>query len=66
MRERSYLLSGFVMTLGYGQSAYADDGCCGGGGAAAGVKSFDRWKFWRNRFARLAPVYYITNLFFLS
>jgi hypothetical protein len=66
VRERSYLLSGFVMTLGYGQSAYADDGCCGGGGAAAGVKSFDRWKFWRNRFARLAPVYYITNLFFLS
>ena len=59
-----YLLSGFVMTLGYGQSEYAAQKCCcmdaleveGGGG-----KQFNKGSFWRNRFARLAPVYFLTN-----
>jgi peptidoglycan/LPS O-acetylase OafA/YrhL len=67
-----FLLSGFVMTLGYGQSAYAPASCCCGrrraeadedGDRAQTTKKkvMDKGKFWRNRFARLAPVYYFTN-----
>ena len=58
-----YLLSGFVMTLGYGQSAYSADGCC----CVApidGDKAFNKKTFWRNRFARLGPVYFLTNFTF--
>jgi peptidoglycan/LPS O-acetylase OafA/YrhL len=60
-----YLLSGFVMTLGYGQSNYSDEGgCCGDELPSDAAKKFDAKRFWRNRFARLAPVYYVTNLLF--
>jgi peptidoglycan/LPS O-acetylase OafA/YrhL len=67
-----FLLSGFVMTLGYGQSEYGPAGCCCGRRACAHEdedlgkptkkKRMDKSKFWRNRFARLAPVYYVTNI----
>lgn len=43
-----FLLSGFVMTLGYGQLKKGS--------------AFPTRKFLQNRFARLAPVYYLTNL----
>ena len=50
-----YLLSGFVMTLGYGQTRYADAECRAGRRKAAllgesgadGLKHFDKGKFWR-------------------
>ena len=58
-----YLLSGFVMTLGYGQSAYSADGCCCVA-PVDGDKSFNKKTFWRNRFARLGPVYFMTNFTF--
>ena len=58
-----YLLSGFVMTLGYGQSAYSADGCCCVA-PVDGDKSFNKKTFWRNRFARLGPVYFLTNFTF--
>lgn len=58
-----FLLSGFVMTLGYGQTVYASAGCCGQPGEEdLAKKLMDKGKFWRNRFARLAPVYYFTNI----
>jgi hypothetical protein len=60
-----YLLSGFVMTLGYGQTLYEENGCCCGGGQHGGgvpAKQMDKQRFWRNRFARLFPVYAVTNL----
>ena len=59
-----YLLSGFVMTLGYGQTQYARTSICGRRGEPAhddGRKPMEKGKFWRNRFARLFPVYIVTN-----
>ena len=64
-----FLLSGFVMTLGYGQTQYERPGCCGGGpeystsdGQGKAATMMDKSKFWQNRFARLFPVYAVTNL----
>ena len=61
-----YLLSGFVMTLGYGQTQYTSTACCGGQptsatDSGAQLQQMDKGKFWRNRFARLFPVYIVTN-----
>jgi hypothetical protein len=62
-----FLLSGFVMTLGYGQSEYSSaGGCCScsgdDGGGPGALKVMDKSKFWRNRLARLYPVYFVTNM----
>ena len=63
-----FLLSGFVMTLGYGQTLYEAPPmlCCANGANGANGsgtnKLMDKPKFWRNRFARLFPVYAFTNL----
>lgn len=61
-----YLLSGFVMTLGYGQTQYTGSACCGSQStlatdSGARPQQMDKGKFWRNRFARLFPVYIVTN-----
>jgi hypothetical protein len=61
-----YLLSGFVMTLGYGQTRYAGSSCCSNSSPMAmdsgeQPQQMDKGKFWRNRFARLFPVYIVTN-----
>ena len=58
-----YLLSGFVMGLRYGEKLIAlpssdtDDG-----DDSDKCEAFDKKTFWRNRFARLAPVYFYTNV----
>jgi len=51
-----YLLSGFVMTLGYGKRCIDPQQHF----------DFDYWTFLRNRLARLFPMYLLTNLMFLS
>jgi peptidoglycan/LPS O-acetylase OafA/YrhL len=56
-----YLLSGFVMTLGYGQTLYESPNTVCSKADSQG-KVMDKGKFWRNRFARLFPVYAVTNL----
>ncbi|CAE7710495.1 unnamed protein product, partial [Symbiodinium microadriaticum] len=54
-----YLLSGFVMTLGYAKDLVA-------GGESSRIADFNKSRFWRNRFARLFPMYVLTNaLFFM-
>eukprot|EP00439_Symbiodinium_sp_Y106_P069380 s810_g11.t3 len=54
-----YLLSGFVMTLGYAKDLVA-------GGESSRIADFNKRRFWRNRFARLFPMYVLTNaLFFM-
>ena len=60
-----YLLSGFVMTLGYGQTKYARVDCCAPPEARRDGRVMETGRFYRNRFARLAPVYYCTNVFML-
>lgn len=84
-----FLISGFVMTLGYGQTIYTDSGgmcceafcciffdgfyCCVPSYSAnrydtlqeANTQnkiSFKIYDFFLKRFARLAPLYYLTNL----
>ncbi|CAJ1328202.1 unnamed protein product [Effrenium voratum] len=49
-----YLLSGFVMTLGYAKDLLADD--------SSNFRDFNKKRFWRNRFARLFPMYMLTNV----
>eukprot|EP01043_Picozoa_sp_COSAG02_P026806 COSAG02_NODE_1555_length_11948_cov_28.444932_4_plen_515_part_00 len=59
-----YLLSGFVMTLGYGQTQYTSSSCCSNASPLASggqPQQMNKGKFWRNRFARLFPVYIATN-----
>lgn len=56
-----YLLSGFIMTLGYGQTQYANSTCCGGKMGTDQPQQMKKGRFWRNRFARLFPVYIATN-----
>lgn len=57
-----YLLSGFVMAIAYGSERVAIPGDLSGQHG----RVFDIRKFWRNRFARLAPVYYVTNWWYLA
>eukprot|EP01048_Picozoa_sp_COSAG05_P006961 COSAG05_NODE_474_length_9484_cov_8.277784_1_plen_612_part_00 len=67
-----FLLSGFIMTLGYGQTTYSVPGCCccrqrksdveEQDGAAGATKPMAKGRFWQNRFARLWPVYMVTNV----
>ena len=47
-----YLLSGFVMAIAYGSELLAMPGDTSGNDG----KVFDRNRFYRNRWARLAPV----------
>eukprot|EP01046_Picozoa_sp_COSAG06_P007371 COSAG06_NODE_360_length_16832_cov_9.250209_3_plen_327_part_00 len=53
-----YLLSGFVMAIAYGSQLLAMPGDMSGNDG----KVFDRNRFYRNRWARLAPVYYLSNM----
>jgi len=58
-----YLLSGFVMTLGYASappSAATWEGRATAD-AAPGAVILDQRRFWKNRFARLFPMYLLTN-----
>jgi len=48
-----YLLSGFVMTLGYARTLTSAD--------AAPKEAFNTKRFLKNRFARLVPTYLLTN-----
>ena len=62
-----FLLSGFVITLGYGQTSYSTKTCCCSmrGREVETDRSqppMKKAKFWQNRFARLFPVYAATNL----
>ncbi|CAK9116538.1 unnamed protein product [Durusdinium trenchii] len=50
-----YLLSGFVMTLGYAKDLVAAD-------SSSNLANFNKRRFWRNRFARLFPMYMLTNI----
>lgn len=54
-----YLLSGFVMTLGYAKDLVAGDG-------NTNLRDFNKRRFWRNRFARLFPMYMLTNILFFA
>jgi len=55
-----YLLSGFVMTLGYAKDLLAAEG-------SVSFRDFNKRRFWRNRFARLFPMYMLTNaLYFVA
>jgi peptidoglycan/LPS O-acetylase OafA/YrhL len=61
-----YILSGIGLTLMYGKKTYVSVSfpCCCLGSTRSISKdlssstSFDYWQFIRNRFARIAPVYY--------
>ena len=74
-----FLVSGFVMVLGYGQKKFSSSGgmignsccfgfdrmhCCGVPDPSNSVedKVFDVRGFFWKRFARLGPMYYLTNL----
>ena len=54
--EGFFLVSGFVMALAYSTKDFVGDGA--GDGAAAA----ERRDFWAKRFARLAPLYYATEV----
>mmetsp|Transcript_26993 Transcript_26993/g.53922 ORF Transcript_26993/g.53922 Transcript_26993/m.53922 type:complete len:476 (+) Transcript_26993:220-1647(+) len=61
-----YLLSGFIMSIAYGSKATKGEttGTIEIDVAASKENSFtiEKWKFWKNRFARLYPMYLLTNL----
>eukprot|EP01050_Picozoa_sp_SAG11_P007783 SAG11_NODE_659_length_7895_cov_18.189969_11_plen_66_part_00 len=52
------------MTLGYGQTEYARADCCapedGLSSMGKSVRKMETGRFFRNRFARLAPIYYVS------
>jgi len=65
-----YLLSGFIMTIAYGSKAMKEQkkqaidtpNVNTADPVEIIIPTIDKWNFWRNRFARLYPMYFITNL----
>jgi len=58
-----FLMSGFVMQVGYAGKGPADGACCGGMASGCGG-AFAR-EFWARRVARIGPVYWLSVLLFL-
>lgn len=64
------LLSGFSITVTYGATRWRPISTCSRTRRGAGksdeppeeVKTFPTWAFWRNRFARVMPVYLLSVL----
>ena len=60
-----FLLSGFSLALAYGKTEWNVKCCCCCGQNQEEEKelpSFKSWDFYRNRFARIGPLYYLTSL----
>ena len=53
-----YLLSGYSLTLGYGRSNCSSV-------TSGSASSINYFKYLRNRFARIAPLYYFSFIFFI-
>ena len=56
-----FILSGFSLSLGYGSSK----GRMGGGGGGGSGNRLKYGRYFRNRFARIAPIYYLSQVAFL-
>ena len=57
-----FLLSGFSLALAYGKTEWEVNCCCRRKHEEGpGIPSFRSWDFYRNRFARIGPLYYMTS-----
>merc|ERR1719401_2610398 len=60
-----FLMSGFVMQVGYAPKGPADGACCCGVGCCLGCGGHFSKKFWGRRFARLGPVGWLALLVYI-